>query len=92
MDMSPAVSDFQNRTDGDRRAAAIRKRSVTLAGHATSVTLEDAFWEALAGIAAERGLSLNALIAEIDDRREGNLSSACRVYVLQQLRARVTGA
>jgi predicted DNA-binding ribbon-helix-helix protein len=64
----------------------IRKRSVMIAGHATSVSLEDEFWAALREIAAQRGLSLNALIAEIDQRRGGrNLSSALRVHVLRAL-------
>lgn len=99
MDVRPGVSDFQE-NDGEGRfpeatspgPAAIRKRSVTLAGHATSVSLEDAFWQALGEIAAERGLSLNALVAEIDGARAGNLSSACRVYVLAWLRGRLNGA
>jgi predicted DNA-binding ribbon-helix-helix protein len=66
--------------------AGIRKRSVMIAGHATSVSLEDEFWEALRSIAARRGLSLNALIAEIDRARSGrNLSSALRVHVLHAL-------
>ena len=66
------------------------KRSVTLAGHRTSVTLERAFWDGLKEISAARGTSLNELIAEIDDARlksgglEGaGLSSAIRVYVLR---------
>ena len=61
----------------------MKKRSVTIAGHATSVTLEEEFWQALKDIAAARGLSVNALIAEIDDNSEGNLSSSIRVYVLE---------
>jgi predicted DNA-binding ribbon-helix-helix protein len=62
---------------------AIRKRSVLVAGHATSVSLEPEFWEELRGIAAARGLSLNALIAEIDAGRGArNLSSALRVHAL----------
>ncbi len=65
----------------------IRKRSVTIAGHATSVSLEEAFWQELKNIAKRRGLSLNAQISEIDsDRPEtapGNLSSAIRVFVLR---------
>ncbi|HYD98812.1 MAG TPA: ribbon-helix-helix domain-containing protein [Alphaproteobacteria bacterium] len=64
----------------------IQKRSVLLAGHRTSVSLEPAFWEALKAIAAGRGQSLNALIAEIDARRGGNLSSAIRVFVLEAVR------
>lgn len=69
------------------------KRSVRVAGHPTSVSLEDSFWDALKEIACTRGMSLNALIAEIDAARIGetaamNLSSAIRVYVLAWYRAR----
>ncbi len=66
-------------------AAQVRKRSVTLRGHATSVSLEGAFWGGLKRIADSRGLSVAALIAEIDGRRAGNLSSAIRVFVLETL-------
>lgn len=61
----------------------IKKRSVDIAGHRTSVSLEAPFWDALADIAARRDLSVNQLIAEIDKEREGNLSSALRVFVLR---------
>jgi predicted DNA-binding ribbon-helix-helix protein len=64
----------------------IAKRSVLLAGHRTSISLEEPFWAALREIAARRGLSLNALVAEIDERRSGNLSSALRVFVLESCR------
>ncbi len=75
-------------------ARAIRKRSVTIAGHRTSVSLEQAFWNALGDIALGRGLSLAALIGEIDRvnprgagvPRGANLSSALRVYVLEQIK------
>ncbi len=64
-----------------------KKRSVVISGHATSLTLEDEFWQALGEIAAERGLSLAALLAEIDrDRGTGSLSSAARLHVLRWLR------
>jgi predicted DNA-binding ribbon-helix-helix protein len=68
----------------------IRKRSVRIAGHRTSLSLEAAFWDQLKRIAAERGLSLNRLVAEIDGARSArsapaNLSSAIRVYILKQL-------
>jgi predicted DNA-binding ribbon-helix-helix protein len=66
----------------------IRKRSVVIAGHPTSVSLEPAFWDALKELADDRGLSTAALIAEIDRDRSGNLSSAIRVHVLDQLRRR----
>jgi predicted DNA-binding ribbon-helix-helix protein len=65
----------------------IRKRSVVIAGHATSISLEAEFWEALKIIAENRGLSLNALVAAIDSERSGNLSSALRLLVLEELQA-----
>lgn len=66
----------------------ILKRSVMIAGHRTSVTLEEPFWAALREIAATRGLSVAALIGEIDGARDGqNLSSAIRVFVLESVRA-----
>lgn len=64
-----------------------RKRSVMIAGHPTSVSLEEPFWEALREIAAGRGLSVQALIGTIDaGRGEQNLSSAIRVHVLAAMR------
>ena len=65
----------------------IRKRSVLIAGHATSVSLEVEFWEALKSIAQDRRMSLNALVAEIDGQRKGNLSSSLRVFVLREFLA-----
>ncbi|MGE5546010.1 MAG: ribbon-helix-helix domain-containing protein [Solirubrobacterales bacterium] len=65
----------------------LRKRSIVIAGHATSVSLEEEFWDALKEIAERRGQSLNQVVAEIDLGRHGNLSSAIRVYVLGQVRA-----
>jgi len=65
--------------------ARIAKRSVRLAGHATSVSLEDAFWVTLRRLARERGRPVSALIADIDAGRRGNLSSAIRVWVLDQV-------
>jgi len=61
----------------------IKRHSVTLQGHRTSVSLENAFWDRLKIIASKRGVSMNSLIAEIDERRNGNLSSALRVLVLE---------
>ncbi len=66
--------------------AAVRKRSVVVAGHKTSVSLEQPFWDELARIARARRRSLNALIAEIDKGRAGNLSSALRVFVLENIK------
>lgn len=66
----------------------LRKRSVRVSGHATSVSLEDDFWEELGKAAKRRGVSLNSLIAEIDRNRDGNLSSALRLFVLRELKRR----
>ncbi len=66
----------------------LKKRSVVIAGHKTSVSLEDVFWAALKDIAAERGTSVNHLVAEIDRRRSGSLSGAIRVTVLEWLESR----
>ena len=65
---------------------SLKKRSVTISGHGTSVSLENAFWDALKGLAENRGLSLNAMITEIDKERTGNLSSAIRVFILENMR------
>ncbi|MGB1077773.1 MAG: ribbon-helix-helix domain-containing protein [Bdellovibrionales bacterium] len=65
----------------------LKKRSVNLNGHATSVTMEEPFWDCLKDIAKNRKMSLNALIAEVDETCEGNLSSALRVYVLKSLQS-----
>ncbi len=65
--------------------ATIRKHSVLIAGHQTSVSLENAFWDVFCRIARDRGLSINDLVAEVDGGRNGNLSSAIRVFVLESL-------
>lgn len=62
--------------------AEIRKRSVVISGHRTSISLENAFWDALIGIARRRGMSVNQLVTGIDRGRTGNLSSAIRTTVL----------
>jgi predicted DNA-binding ribbon-helix-helix protein len=64
----------------------MKKRSVKILGHTTSVSLEEPFWLELKTIAREEGLSLNALIVKIDETRKGNLSSALRLYVLEKLK------
>ena len=66
------------------RDEAMAKRSITIAGHRTSVSIEDPFWKALGEIAAAKGMSLAGVIAEIDRARppEANLSSAIRLAVL----------
>jgi predicted DNA-binding ribbon-helix-helix protein len=69
----------------DSANARVVKRSLVIAGHRTSVSLEDAFWRRLGLIATERGLSLNRLAAIVDASRGGaNLSSAIRVFVLEE--------
>ncbi|WP_231920750.1 ribbon-helix-helix domain-containing protein [Magnetospirillum sp. XM-1] len=68
-----------------------QKRSVKIAGHATSVTLEPEFWECLREMAAERGQSVNQMVAEIDCTREANLSSAIRVFVVNELKKKAAG-
>ncbi len=65
---------------------AVVKRSVRIAGHATSVSLEAAFWRALGEIARRRAVPLAQLLAEIDAARRGNLSSAIRLFVLESCR------
>ncbi|MCL2469547.1 MAG: ribbon-helix-helix domain-containing protein [Alphaproteobacteria bacterium] len=65
------------------------KRSVTIAKHRTSVSLESAFWDALREIAKEKGVSLSALIASVDSTRQGNLSSALRLFVLGEIQGKV---
>jgi predicted DNA-binding ribbon-helix-helix protein len=66
------------------------KRSIVIAGHKTSVSLEDAFWKGLKEIAGRREATLSDLVASIDtDRRHGNLSSAIRLFVLDHYRGQI---
>ncbi|MCB1486356.1 MAG: ribbon-helix-helix domain-containing protein [Bauldia sp.] len=64
------------------------KRSISIAGHRTSVSIETPFWDGLAAIAAGRNASVAGLIAEIDRDRpaDSNLSSAIRIFVLEHYR------
>jgi predicted DNA-binding ribbon-helix-helix protein len=81
------------------RLARPRKHSVTVGGHATSLSLEDAFWHALKDAAASRGMSVNALLTEIDAARSVGgaeqppvaLSAAVRVWLLQSARGGAAG-
>lgn len=68
----------------------VRKRSIAIRGHRTSFSLEDAFYRDLEAIAAERGMALAQLVAEIDAARpkEANLSSALRLHVLEWAKRR----
>jgi predicted DNA-binding ribbon-helix-helix protein len=64
------------------------KRSIVIAGHKTSVSLEDAFWKGLKEIAATRNIPLSDLVSTIDNERQhGNLSSAIRLFVLDHYRS-----
>ena len=68
------------------------KRSIVIAGHKTSVSLEAAFWTALKDIAAGRQQTVSALVGAIDaERKQGNLSSAIRLFVLDHYQARIPG-
>jgi predicted DNA-binding ribbon-helix-helix protein len=68
------------------------KRSIVIADHKTSVSLEDAFWNALKEIAAHRHMTVSALVAEINaNRQDANLSSAIRVFVLNEYRGPQAG-
>jgi predicted DNA-binding ribbon-helix-helix protein len=67
----------------------MKKRSVRIAGHPTSISLEDEFWDVLRAICAEQNRSLGSLVTEIDAKRSGNLSSALRLYVLASLQEKL---
>jgi predicted DNA-binding ribbon-helix-helix protein len=68
------------------------KRSIVIAGHKTSVSLEDAFWKGLKDIATTKHITLSDLVASIDGARQhGNLSSAIRLFVLDHYRTRSNG-
>ena len=66
----------------------IKKRSVSLCGHKTSVSIEAIFWDSLKDIAEEKAITLRHLIETIDGNRTNNLSSALRVYVCEYYRRR----
>ncbi len=67
------------------------KRSIVIAGHKTSVSLEEAFWKGLKEIANGRDLTLSDVVASIDtDRHNGNLSSAIRLFVLDYYRGLIS--
>ena len=68
--------------------SAITKRSVVIGGHKTSVSLEEPFWNAVREIAGNQQVTVSSLLRQIDlDRRNANLSSAIRVYVLENVRS-----
>jgi predicted DNA-binding ribbon-helix-helix protein len=68
------------------------KRSIVIAAHKTSVSLEDAFWKGLKEIASTRDMTLSDLVSTIDSERlHGNLSSAIRLFVLDHYRSQIPG-
>jgi len=72
--------------------STVIKRSIVIAGHKTSVSLEDAFWKALKEIASSRHMTLSQLVGGIDsDRQHGNLSSAIRLFVFGIYREQAPG-
>ncbi len=66
----------------DQQLTQLAKRSVVIAGHKTSISLESAFWDALKQAARRRKVTVNELVTQIDGARQGNLSSALRVFLL----------
>jgi predicted DNA-binding ribbon-helix-helix protein len=79
----------EKRSDKPPIGTAVVKRSIAIAGHRTSVSLEEGFWRAVKDLAQRRGQSVSALIAAIDaERKSANLSSAIRVFVLEELTER----
>src|ERR1051326_3497220 len=77
---------------GRSMKSPVVKRSIVIAGHKTSVSREDAFWKGLKEIASGRNMTLSDLVASIDGgRRQGNLSSAIRLFVLDHYRMQAAG-
>ena len=75
-------------TKDTRMKPIVAKRSIVIAGHKTSVSLEDAFWRGLKELAFVQDMTLSNLVAKIDTgRKDGNLSSAIRLFVLEGLRS-----
>ena len=70
----------------------VAKRSIVVGGHKTSVSLEEGFWSSMKEISHERSVTVSELIGEIDsNRRQGNLSSAIRLFVLDYFKTRAAG-
>lgn len=80
-------------TRGVANGSPVKKRSIVIRGHKTSVSLEDAFWQDLQFLAQYNATTLSDLIGQIDrDRQHANLSSAIRIHVLEHYRSRVRTA
>ena len=69
----------------DYLSSPIKKHSVKIAGHQTSITMEQEFWDQLKISAEEQNIPLSQLITDIDELRTTGLSSACRMYILHRL-------
>ena len=76
MTLADATVNGDRDVSGGKNADSIKKRSVVIGGHRTSISLEEPFWDVLKDIAADRKLSVNQIVTEIDRGRRGNLSSA----------------
>ena len=87
MTLADATVNGEREVPGQKGGNSIKKRSVVIGGHRTSISLEEPFWDVLKDIAADKKLSVNQIVTEIDRNRRGNLSSAIRIYVLQSLLA-----
>ena len=83
--MDRSSLDDKTKRLADYLSNPVVKRSVMVSGHATSVSLEQPFWDELSDMAQKNGKSLNTLISEIDKLSAGNLSSALRLYILNSL-------
>jgi predicted DNA-binding ribbon-helix-helix protein len=69
------------------------KRSIVVGGHKTSVSLEEAFWNGMKEISGQRSMTLSEMVGEIDNnRQQGNLSSAIRLFVLDHFKSRAMGS
>ena len=81
------MTHIKQAADSPSKPSQVVKRTIKIAGHNTSVSLEDAFWNAFREIAATRKISLSKLVSTIDkERKHGNLSSAIRLFVLDHYR------
>ena len=89
---APQARPAPNRIGRGQMKSQVVKRSIVIAGHKTSVSLEDAFWKGLKEIAAMRNIPLSDLVSTIDNERQhGNLSSAIRLFVLDHYRTQAGG-
>ena len=89
---SEVARPTSHRWRGRTMKSPVVKRSIVVAGHKTSVSLEEAFWNGMKEISGLRNMTLSELVGEIDsNRQQGNLSSAIRLFVLDYFRSRATG-